>query len=234
MTDAFEQIRSLPVARGDAGARGDAAVCTLRGCSCGASTSLLTLPNAITLVRTLGCLVLGMWGLAIGSSTLLLVGLGVYWVGDMADGAVARLTDRETRFGGAFDIVCDRVCCATFYIGWGALHTDLIVAVAVYLASFMAVDTLLSMSFLHWPLRSVNYFDVVDRATYRWNFSPIAKGLNSAAFFVALVLLANVWIATAVAAIALIVKSVSLVRVQRLLAQRTPECLSAYGETVAV
>jgi CDP-diacylglycerol--glycerol-3-phosphate 3-phosphatidyltransferase len=35
--------------------------------------------------------------------------------------------------------------------------------------------------FLRWPLLSPNYLAGVDRRIYRWNWSPPAKALNTAA-----------------------------------------------------
>ena len=67
-------------------------------------------PNVITLVRTVGAMALAGWAAATGSLTLLVVGYAVYWVGDMADGAVARWREEKTRHGAVLDIVSDRAC----------------------------------------------------------------------------------------------------------------------------
>ncbi|WP_442875098.1 hypothetical protein [Actinoplanes sp. NBC_00393] len=53
--------------------------------------------------------------------------------------------------------------------------------IAIFLVQFMVIDQLLSLMFLRWPLLSPNYFARVDRRIYRWNWSPPAKALNTAA-----------------------------------------------------
>jgi CDP-diacylglycerol--glycerol-3-phosphate 3-phosphatidyltransferase len=62
-----------------------------------------------------------------------------------------------------------------------ALRPDTAVPIAVFLVQFMVIDQLLSLMFLRWPLLSPNYFARVDRHIYRWNWSPPAKALNTAA-----------------------------------------------------
>ena len=58
--------------------------------------------------------------------------------------------------------------------------------VAIYLLAFVVVDTLLSLTFLAWPLLGVNYLRNVDERVWRLNFSPPAKLLNSAVFLLLL------------------------------------------------
>jgi CDP-diacylglycerol---glycerol-3-phosphate 3-phosphatidyltransferase len=180
------------------------------------SERFLTAANAVTAVRTLAAVGIGLTAAAAGSLSLLLVSLLVYWVGDVADGAVVRWTRRETRVGAVFDILSDRLCAAAFYIGLVWIYPGLWLAVAVYLTQFMVVDAFLSLAFLAWPLSSPNYFYVVDRPIWLWNWSKPAKALNSAAFAVLLVLTHNVWLGTAVAAGLLALKACSLVRLGRL------------------
>ena len=50
----------------------------------------------------------------------------------------------------------------------------------VFLLSFMVLDTMLSLSFLCWPLVSPNDFDRVDRRVWLLNWSPSAKAANTA------------------------------------------------------
>jgi CDP-diacylglycerol--glycerol-3-phosphate 3-phosphatidyltransferase len=150
------------------------------------------------------------------SLTLLVVALVVYWVGDMADGGVARLLGCETRIGAALDILCDRFCAAAFYVGLMWLKPDYAPAVLVYLAEFMVVDCYLSLAFLAWPIRSPNYFFVVDRPLWLWNWSKPGKAMNSSLFAV-LLLVTGWWQVGVVIATALLaLKCVSLVRLTRL------------------
>jgi CDP-diacylglycerol--glycerol-3-phosphate 3-phosphatidyltransferase len=85
----------------------------------------------------------------------------------------------------------------------------------VYLAEFMVVDCFLSLAFLAWPIRSPNYFYVVDRTTWLWNWSKPAKATNSAIFAVLLLTTGWTWVALAAASALLLAKSVSLVRLVR-------------------
>ena len=148
--------------------------------------------------------------------TLLVLSLAVYWVGDVLDGAWARWYDVETRFGGVLDVVCDRACALVFYVGVAWHLPGLMVPVGVYLLEFAVVDLILSLAFVSWPLISPNYFYLVDRTVWRWNWSKPAKAVNSAAFAVLLLGTQSVWLCTAVAVALLALKIGSLVRLVRL------------------
>jgi CDP-diacylglycerol---glycerol-3-phosphate 3-phosphatidyltransferase len=178
--------------------------------------SFLTAANAVTAVRTVAAVTIGMGAAAQQSLSLLLVSLAVYWVGDIADGTVARMTGRETRIGAVLDILSDRLCAAVFYLGVVWLLPDLWVPVAIYLAQFMVVDTFVSLAFLAWPLTSPNYFYVVDRTLWKWNWSKPGKAANSAAFAVLLLVTEDVWLGAAIAVGLLGLKTWSVVRLTRL------------------
>jgi CDP-diacylglycerol--glycerol-3-phosphate 3-phosphatidyltransferase len=175
-----------------------------------------TTATVVTGVRTVVAVVLAGAAAHQHSLTLLVVALVVYWVGDMADGGVARLLGCETRIGAALDILCDRFCAAAFYVGLMWLKPDYAPAVLVYLAEFMVVDCYLSLAFLAWPIRSPNYFFVVDRPLWLWNWSKPGKAMNSSLFAV-LLLVTGWWQVGVVIATALLaLKCVSLVRLTRL------------------
>ncbi len=140
--------------------------CGHHGCLALDREPLATPANLVTAVRTLGALLLAVLALRAQSQSLLLASLAVYWVGDIADGTVARLTGTETRVGALFDILCDRLNSTVFYVGWVVLHPDDVVPVAIFLAQFVVVDAFLSMAFLAWPLRSPNYFVLVDPSVF--------------------------------------------------------------------
>jgi CDP-diacylglycerol--glycerol-3-phosphate 3-phosphatidyltransferase len=108
------------------------------------------------------------------------IGLGVYWVLDVVDGFLARHFDQETRIGAQMDILADRVLVAFFYLNYVMLYPELVVPVAMFLFQFMGIDHYLSNQFMRWPIKSPNYFYLVDRAIWAWNWSPAAKLLNSA------------------------------------------------------
>ena len=171
---------------------------------------LLTGATVITAVRTVVSLALSVAAVLDESKTLLVAGLAVYWVGDMADGAWARVRDCETRTGAVVDLLCDRLNCAAFYLGLVWLEPVMALPVSVYLLEFMVVDAFLSLAFLAWPLRSPNYFYAVDRRIWLWNWSKPAKAANSALFAVLLLVTGWWWLGLAIALALLGLKCVSL------------------------
>jgi CDP-diacylglycerol--glycerol-3-phosphate 3-phosphatidyltransferase len=177
---------------------------------------LLTGATVITFVRTIASVVLAAMAAHQQSLTLLVVALGVYWVGDMLDGFYARVRDCETRIGAVLDIMCDRFNAAAFYIGLAWLQPDLSPAIFVYLAEFMVIDCFLSIAFLAWPIRSPNYFFVVDRTIWLWNWSKPAKAVNSALFAVLLLVTGWMWVGLAIATALLVLKCVSLRRLAQI------------------
>jgi CDP-diacylglycerol---glycerol-3-phosphate 3-phosphatidyltransferase len=181
-----------------------------------AAERLGTPANVITLVRTVAAVATAGVAAQQESLPLLVVALAVYWVGDILDGAVARLRGCETRIGATLDILSDRFCAASFYLGLVWLMPDLTWPVMVYLAEFMVVDCFLSLAFLAWPIRSPNYFFVVDRRLWLWNWSKTGKAVNSSIFAVLLLVTESVVLGLVVALALLLLKCVSLVRLMRL------------------
>ena len=177
---------------------------------------LLTGATVITAVRTVASVVLAALAAHQESLTLLVVALAVYWVGDMLDGLYARVRDCETRIGAVLDILCDRFNAAAFYLGLAWLQPDLSPAIFVYLAEFMVVDCFLSIAFLAWPIRSPNYFFVVDRTIWLWNWSKPAKAVNSALFAVLLLVTGWMWVGLVIAGALLVLKCVSLRRLTQI------------------
>lgn len=169
-------------------------------------------PNLITTVRTVLAVALGLEAVVQRSATLLLAAYGVYWVGDVLDGWVARRLDQETRLGAVLDIISDRACCAVLVCGLASLRPELWPALALFLLQFMVLDCVLSLAFLRWPLTSPNYFYLVDRGVWRLNWSPPAKALNTVAVAGA-VAAGSVLLATTVAAGQLALKAWSARRV---------------------
>lgn len=155
----------------------------------------------------------GFWSPAL---KLLVIGLVVYWIGDSLDGQVARRMHHETRIGAVLDIMSDRFCAAAFYLGLAWLHPEFTVPVLIYLAEFMVVDCFLSIAFLGWRIRSPNYFYVVDRTVYRYNWTHPAKAVNSALFAVLLLATRMPWLGAVIASALLVFKIGSLIRVARI------------------
>ena len=149
---------------------------------------LLTIPNAITIVRTV--VSLGLALVALQSDDRLpwvIAAYLVYYLGDSADGLAARLLGQETRGGAVHDILSDRLCTAVCAANLILLQPDLAVPVGIFLLNFMVLDCLLSLSFLLWPIVSPNYFAVVDELVYKLNWSHPAKALNNIGIIVAVV-----------------------------------------------
>ena len=175
-----------------------------------------TSATVITFVRTVASVVLAALAAQQESQTLLVAALVVYWAGDSLDGFVARVRGCETRIGAVLDILCDRFCAASFYLGLVWLQHDLALPVFLYLAEFMVIDCFLSIAFLAWPVRSPNYFYVIDRPIWAWNWSKPAKAVNSSLFAVLLLLTGAVWLGVAIACALLVLKTASLVRLARI------------------
>jgi CDP-diacylglycerol---glycerol-3-phosphate 3-phosphatidyltransferase len=189
-----------------------------------ATERFLTPATIITFVRTVAAVTIigfamhadrtgGFWSPAL---KLLVIGLVVYWAGDSLDGQVARRMHHETRIGAVLDIMSDRFCAAAFYLGLAWLHPEFTVPVLIYLAEFMVIDCFLSIAFLAWRIRSPNYFYVVDRIVYRYNWSHPAKAVNSALFAVLLLATRMPWLGALIATALLVFKIASLVRVARI------------------
>ncbi|MEP6833563.1 MAG: CDP-alcohol phosphatidyltransferase family protein [Gemmatimonas sp.] len=186
-------------------------ICKHRECAEGLTERVATWANAITLARTVAALALALSGAHAHSLTLLLSALGAYWIGDIADGYIARRTGSETRFGAAMDIMCDRISAAAFYIGFAWYDPTMIVGVGIYLAEFMVVDMYLSLAFLAWPVSSPNYFYLINRRLWTWNWSKPGKAMNSALFAVLMVATREPWLVAAIACGLLAFKITSLV-----------------------
>ena len=103
---------------------------------------LFTGATIITLIRTVVSAGLAAWAAAEQNLTLLVIGLAVYWVGDMADGAWARWRDCETRIGAVIDIMCDRFNAGAFYFGLAWLQPD--IQLWPFIESWLAPMTFLS------------------------------------------------------------------------------------------
>jgi len=197
-----------------------------RGCAGHRCDRLLSSASVITMARTIACVCLALAGLVAGEQALLVAALIVYWVGDVADGAVARRRDEETVSGAVLDICADRLCVAVVYLGFLTERPQFAAALGVYLVEFMLVDMALSLIFLRWPISSPNYFDRVDQLVWRLNWWPPAKALNSALVVLLCVVLDSPGLALAVAIGLLLLKSACLFRVTLTLGRRVDICLA--------
>lgn len=202
--------------------------CTHHGCYRPERERFLTVATIITFTRTIAALVVLLLAAQSGSIVILFAGLAVYWAGDIADGMVARRTDTETRWGAVLDIVSDRLCAAAFYLGFVWIDPHLWLAATIFLFEFMVIDSVLSLAFLAWPVISPNYFYLIDRRLWKWNWSKPAKAINSSAVAIVLELTRHinggVWIAVALATGLLALKVESFIRLVRLGLPVPPGC----------
>jgi len=196
----------------------------LAGCANHGVDRLLTLASVVTVIRTLVCVGLGMAGIALSSGWLLAFALATYWIGDVADGWLARRRDEETLTGAVLDICADRLCVAVVYLGFLSSHLEFAVALGVYLVEFMLVDSVLSLAFLRWQIAGPNYFGRVDQLVWLLNWWPPAKLVNSAVPALLCVWLGSPGVALAVAVGLLAVKSACLARVVGVLGTRGERC----------
>jgi phosphatidylglycerophosphate synthase len=188
----------------------------------GSERSLATVPNVVTAVRTLAAIGLAMLAVVHTSTRLTVAAFLCYWVGDMLDGLAARLLRRETRFGAVLDILADRACCALCVTALVVIHPEMALPLTIFLVHFMVVDCQLSLAFLRWPLVSPNYFHLVHRAVYLWNWSPPAKALNTATLVILVVATNSPVYATVFGLTVAAIKIISLVVVSRLPAPGLP------------
>lgn len=178
--------------------------------------TLLTPASYITFSRTLLAVGISLFALVNRSEPLLLLGLAVYWAGDVLDGYVARKMHCEMRSGAVFDIVADRLCVSIIYLIYAFLNPEMILPVGLYLFEFMLIDTFLSLSFLFWPLLSPNYFYLVDKLIYNLNWSVIGKVANSSIFLLSVILLNNVLLSTGIVMILIGIKIFSVHRLYKI------------------
>ncbi len=166
--------------------------------------SVWTIPNIVTVARTVVAVLLGVLAAASGDLWLLGAGYAAYWIGDILDGWSARRLGQETRIGAVLDIVSDRACTAVLFVGLVAHIPQALPVAAAFLPSFLVLDTMLSLAFLNWQLVSPNDFHVVDRLVWQLNWSPVAKAANTAAVVLATALGAYVLAAAIALAVGLV------------------------------
>lgn len=186
--------------------------CEHRGCTSALGEQWITAPNLVTTARTLGTVTL--WGVAVttGDQGWLLAALLCYWVGDIADGLLARLIHRETRTGAVLDVLADRLSVCLVVVSYVTMHPQAALPAAVFLLQFVVLDAYLTLAFTRWSLLSPNYFVLVDDTVYRLNWSPPAKATNTAAVVLVVVVTGSMVTATVLAVAVLVVKSYSALR----------------------
>lgn len=179
--------------------------------------------NLVTLLRLVGSLVFFILAAVRGDPIANFIGLGIHWLGDVLDGALARKARQETILGAEIDIIADRVEILFFYVNFLHFHPGVAVAAAVYVLDFAFVDFYLSSQFLKFDLISPNYFGRVDRRVYLLNFSPGGKFVNSTVVTLLLIFL-PAWQAAAAALAGglIVVKVYSIRRLARIRPGKAP------------
>ncbi len=195
--------------------------CEHHGCTAAFGDQWRTGANLVTAVRTVATV--AAWAVAVttGSDGWLLAALLCYWIGDIADGVVARLTHRETRTGAIFDVLADRLCVCLVLVSYVVTHPAAVAPAAVFLIQFVVLDAYLTLAFARWSLLSPNYFNLVDTTVYRLNWSMPAKATNTGAVVLLWLITESPMAATVLAAAVLGVKSFSAARLARLPVPRT-------------
>lgn len=190
--------------------------CGHHGCTTVFGEQWATAPNVVTAARVLGTVLC--WAVAVTTDEAgwLLAALLCYWIGDIADGLVARVLDRETRTGAVFDVLADRLSVCLVVVGYVTLHPSAAPPAAVFLLQFVVVDAYLTLTFARWSLLSPNYFGLVDTTVYRLNWSTPAKMTNTGAVVLVVLFTGSIPAATVLASVVLLVKAYSVVRVARL------------------
>jgi phosphatidylglycerophosphate synthase len=189
--------------------------CGVRGCGCEDPRQLRNAANLVTVIRTVASLALVTTAAVQHSWPWLLAGYLTYWIGDSADGNIARWQHQETRFGAVFDVVCDRVNCISCALVL-LLFIDAPWPIAVFLFQFVVVDLPLTLLPMRWPVLSPNYFHLIDPLAYTLNWHVVAKVTNTTLLITLLVFVPDQRVALVAASTVLLIKIWSLGRVLRL------------------
>jgi CDP-diacylglycerol--glycerol-3-phosphate 3-phosphatidyltransferase len=187
----------------------------VRGCGCEDPRQLRNAANLVTVIRTLASLALVTTAAVQHSWPWLLAGYLTYWIGDSADGNIARWRDQETRFGAVFDVVCDRINCVSCALVL-LQFIDAPWPIAVFLFQFVVVDLPLTLLPMRWPVLSPNYFYLIDPLAYTLNWHVVAKVTNTTLLITLLVFVPDQRVALVAASVVLLIKLWSLGRVLRL------------------
>jgi CDP-diacylglycerol--glycerol-3-phosphate 3-phosphatidyltransferase len=182
----------------------------------GPEENLRTAANAVTLTRLVVATFLFAASAYLREPVLNLTGLAVYWLGDVADGFLARRLNQETLFGAQLDILADRMSVAFFYLNYLVLYPSLAPVIVLFLVQFMVVDHYLSNQYLRWPIMSPNYFYRVDHRIWALNWSKLGKACNTGLVTLLLLATKSNAVVLPVVLVLLAVKLYSCARVARL------------------
>ena len=178
--------------------------------------TIRTLPNFITAIRTISCLVIFSIAGYTQDMSLNIVGLAIYWALDCLDGYLARRLGQETIVGAQFDILSDRILVAYFYFNYLFITSGPVLIVSLFLLNFMVIDQYLSNQFLRWSIISPNYFYKIDRTVWALNWSAFGKFINTGPVTILLLLTKSMIAPGAILILVYIIKGYSFYRLNKL------------------
>lgn len=178
--------------------------------------AIRTLPNFITAIRTISCLVIFSIAGYTQDMSLNIVGLVIYWALDCLDGYLARRLEQETIVGAQFDILSDRILIAYFYLNYLSITSGPVLIVSLFLLNFMVFDHYLSNQYLRWSIISPNYFYKIDRIVWALNWSAFGKFINTGPVTLLLLLTKSVIAPGVILILVLIIKGYSFYRLSKL------------------
>lgn len=182
--------------------------------------SVFSIPSLITFFRFMVSLIFFILAIHRMDITYNYIGLVIHWIGDVLDGNYARIFKQETIVGAEFDLIADRIEILFFFVIFLMFYPHLYLPVTVYIFNFAFIDLFLCYQFVKFDIISINYFYRVDPLVHKWNFSILAKILNSSVIILLLIFLPQLWLLTTGLALGWIgIKSYSIYRLLKLQAK---------------
>jgi len=178
--------------------------------------AICTLPNFITAIRTISCLVIFSIAGYTKDMSLNIVGLALFWALDCLDGYLARRLGQETLLGAQFDILSDRILVAYFYLNYLFISSGPVLIVSLFLLNFMVLDHHLSNQYLRWPIISPNYFYKIDSTVWTLNWSALGKFINTGPVTLLLLLTKSMIAPGVILILVFIIKGYSFYRLSKL------------------
>ena len=178
--------------------------------------AICTLPNFITAIRTISCLVIFSIAGYTQDMSLNIVGLAIFWALDCLDGFLARRLGQETILGAQFDILSDRISVAYFYLNYLFISSGPVLIVSLFLLNFMVLDHHLSNQYLRWRIISPNYFYKIDRTVWALNWSAVGKFINTGPVTLLLLLTKSTIAPMVILILVFIIKGYSFYRMSKL------------------
>ena len=121
------------------------------------------------------------------------------------------LVDKTMNFAAEAEFAIQQICKSQYSVKLARANPQAVHdAMTNVSAMGLTLNPALSLAYLAWPIRSPNYFYVVDRRIYLWNWSRLGKAANSGMFAVLLLATGWWWLGLIIAIGLLVLKLVSL------------------------